>query len=494
MASPFSPTASSSTNLAQATVRGTVWTYLAYYSGKAMVFVSTIILARLLLKEDFGVAGYALTVIAFLDVLSDLGIGSALIYHRDDPRAADTAFWLGLLIGGALYVITWFIAPLAGSYFNDERAVPVTRVLALTFPLAALCNVHDVLLRKGLHFGRKFIPDFTQATSKGLLSIAFAWLGFGAWSLIWGQVAGTALAALAYWYVLPWRPSFQFVRSIARALLSYGFGIVSVNTLNIFVSNADYLFVGRFLGAAALGVYTLAFRIPELLILQMCSIISRVVFPVYAKMRDERGALQRGFLVTERYTALVTVPLSLGLILVAEPFVHTFLGERWLEAIPVLRAITLYALFLSFGYNAGDVYKAEGRPILLTWLTLAQALVLIPALYWAATTIGTIEAIGWTHVVVAFIISVVDLVVALRMLQTPVSAFLAVLRPALMGGAGMSLAVWITLQLVTNTPPWAQLLVSIAVGGLTYLGTLWVMYRDLMLETGQTLRAAFSRS
>src|SRR3712207_1397977 len=126
--------------LAGVTIRGTMWVYLSTYSGKLLVFLSTVILARLLSKEDFGVAGYALVAISFLDVMSDMGIGPALIFHRADPEVSDTAFWLNLGFAAALFGATWLAAPLVGVLFNDQRAVDVTRVLGLTFPITALGN------------------------------------------------------------------------------------------------------------------------------------------------------------------------------------------------------------------------------------------------------------------------------------------------------------------------------------------------------------------
>ncbi|MFQ5617011.1 MAG: lipopolysaccharide biosynthesis protein, partial [Anaerolineales bacterium] len=332
-------TSDSQPNLARETVRGTFWTYASYYSGKLMIFLSTIILARLLTKDDFGVVGYALVTISFLDVLNNLGVGPALIYHREDPKAADTGFWLGLAVSGGLLGLAWLVAPLAGWYFGDPRAIPVIRVLSLTFPLSAFSNIHDSLLRKGLAFKNKFIPDFARAVGKGLFSILFALLGFGAWSLIFGQLIGVAVTVVAYWKVLPWRPSLRFVSSLARSLLRYGISIVALNSLAMLLLNLDYLFIGRFMGAEALGVYTLAFRLPDLSITQFCRVISTVVFPVYVKMRDDPSALRKGFLITLRYVSVVTIPLGVGLALVAEPFVITILTDKWLEAIPVMQAI-----------------------------------------------------------------------------------------------------------------------------------------------------------
>ncbi|HNT24286.1 MAG TPA: lipopolysaccharide biosynthesis protein [Anaerolineales bacterium] len=483
----------SSPDLAKATLRGTFWTYASFYSGKLMVFLSTVILARLLVEEEFGVAGYATVVISFLEVLSDLGIGPALIYHRDNPKARITAFWLNIGIGILLFLVTFFGAPLVGSFFQDPRAVPVTRALALVFPISALGSIHDTLLRKELSFGRKFIPDFVKAISKGLASIILALLGFGAWSLIIGQIVGRALSVVVLWRIMPWRPSFQFAKSLVRPLLSYGLNIVSVDALGITLNNADYLLVGRFLGAAALGVYTVAFRFPDLLVMQFCDVISKVIFPVYARMREDPQALQRGFLTTTRYVSLVTVPMGLGMALVARPLVLAFFTEKWIEAIPVMQAISIYSVMLSLAYNAGDVYKAQGRPIVLTQISILRAIVLIPALLWAILGPGTITAVGWTHAAVAFVSGIFELYIASRMLHTPFQTILATLRPAFVNGALMSAGVLATLTVLNTANHWAQLIASVSVGMAIYSGALWLFHRPLLQGAIETLKAAFKR-
>ncbi len=482
-----------SPDLAKATLRGTFWTYASFYSGKLMVFLSTVILARLLVKEEFGVAGYATVVISFLEVLSDLGIGPALIYHRDNPQARVTAFWLNIGIGILLFLVTFFGAPLAGTFFQDGRAVPVTRALALVFPISALGSIHDTLLRKELSFGRKFIPDFVKAISKGLASILLALLGFGAWSLIIGQIVGRALSVVVLWRIMPWRPSFQFVKTLVRPLLAYGLNIVSVDALGITLNNADYLLVGRFLGAAALGVYTVAFRFPDLLVMQFCDVISKVIFPVYARMREDPQALQRGFLITTRYVSLVTVPMGLGMALVARPLVLAFFTEKWVEAIPVMQAISIYSVMLSLAYNAGDVYKAQGRPIVLTQISILRAIILIPALLWAIQGPGTITAVGWTHAAVAFFSGIFELFIASRMLHTPFRTILDTLRPSFVNGALMAAGVWATLAVLSSANLWLQLIVSISVGALIYAGALWLFHRPLLLGAIETLKAAFKR-
>lgn len=480
--------------LMRATVRGTIWAYAAAYSGKLLVFISTTILARLLLKDDFGLAAYALIFISFLDVLNDLGIGAAVIYHRDDPEVLDTAFWLNLVTGIALFGLTWLVAPLAGSFFNDLRSIPLTRVLALTFPLTALGNIHASLLRKNLTFRRKFVPDVVKALGKGIISISLAWSGLGAWSLVMGQVAGTGLAALAYWWAMPYRPQWRWKQSMARPLITYGGNIVAVDGLGTLINQADYLLVGRFLGAASLGVYTLAFRIPELLVKQFCRIVGQVIFPAYAQMKEDSQGLSRGLLATMRYMTMLTVPISLGLTAVARPLVLTAFSDKWIDAVPVMAAIAIYTLIRSLTFNVGAVYKAQGRPEILTWLSLAQLPILLPSLYWAVQGPGTITAVAWTQVANALIAGIANFVVAARLLQIPLRDIAAAVSPSVASGVVMALVVRAVVNALAGSPPWTQLLAGVLVGMLIYLGAMWLLQRKYVLQARASLQLALSRS
>jgi O-antigen/teichoic acid export membrane protein len=479
--------------LVRAGILGMLWSNAAFYGGKLMVFISTVLLARLLIEEDFGVAGYALIAISLLEVLNNLGVGQALIYEREDAEAASTGFWLALGFGLLLFGLCWVLAPLVGAFFNDERAVPVTRALGLTLPITALGVVHEALLSKRLAFRRKFLPDFAQAISKGVISVALALMGFGAWSLVLGQIGGKLVGVIGYWWVLPWRPQLRFARTQARGLLSYGLSIVALNLLAITLLNIDYLLIGRYLGAAALGVYTLAFRLPDLLIVQLCFVISTAIFPVYARMRDEPGALARGFVATTRYVALVTVPLGLGLALVSRPFVLTIFGERWAEASGVMAAISLYALCAALAYQAGDVYKAQGRTTLLTGLVLVRGAILVPTLWWAATGPATITAVAWSYAGATLLSNAFLLVITSRTLAVPLRVLGDAIAPALLAGSVMSVSVVGILWLTAGAPPAAQLAASVVTGAVVYTGALWLLWREVVVQARDQLQLALAR-
>jgi O-antigen/teichoic acid export membrane protein len=481
-------------DIAGTTIKGTFWIYLSQMGGKLMVFITTIVLARVLSKDDFGVAAYAVVAIGFLEVLKDLGIHQAVIYHKRDPQTANAGFWLGLLIGTGLFALTWFLAPLISMFFRDPRTTSLTRALAFTFPLTSLSNVHEALLRKDLAFGRKMVPDVLRSTMKGVISIVFALLGFGPWSLIYGQLGGTVVAVVGYWWILPWRPSLQMNLKLTKPLLRYGFAVVCINAIGMFLMNTDYLFVGRFLGAVALGVYTLAFRAPDLMISQFFEVLGKVIFPVYAKLRDDIGMLSHAYLGTMRYVTMLTLPVSVGLAILARPFVLTVFSAKWADAIPVIPAIVLYSFLRSITFSIGDAYKAQGRLSILVKLSLLQLMMLVPAIWWSIETYGTITSVGWTLAIVTLVNTVLKVIIGGRILKTPMRLFAIAVEPAFIGTAVMGICVFATLHLTQETPPFFQLIVATLAGIVSYGAALWWLRRPVLLTAGSKVFAAMQRT
>jgi O-antigen/teichoic acid export membrane protein len=459
-------------DFAKVTLKGTAWSYLSVFSGKFLVFVSTIILARLLTKSDFGVVGYAFIVTSFLDALNGLGIGPALIYHEAEPETANTAFWLGLVVGCGLFIITWLIAPLIGDYFNDARAVPVVRAMVLVYPINALGNINQTYLAKNLKFKKKFIPEIVYATSKGIISVGLAVMGFGYWSQVWGQVVSNAVMVAVSRMVYPWNPKFIFSKKIAKSMLRYGLNIVALDSLANLLNNADYLLIGHYLGAEALGVYTLGFRVPEMVLTQFARIVSDVIFPVFVKMKGQVATLNNGFVKSLKYLSMITMPFGIGIALVAKPLVLALFTEKWSEAIPVIRAIAIYALLLSLFRTAGSFYKAQGKPEILTYLTLVRLALLLPALWYVVTALKSIEAVGWVQAIVALLSGVVSLIVASKIFNLKLNEILIQFFPAALSSAIMAAACLTVLYLTQNFSTWLQLGLVALTGIIIYIGVL----------------------
>jgi O-antigen/teichoic acid export membrane protein len=498
MTETTAPASASTLNVQKATLQGTFWNYVSFFGGKSVVLLSTFVLARLLSQEDYGVAGYAFTIISFIEIVSDLGVSAALIYHREDPLAPHTAFWLVLGIGALLGAGLWLVAPLVGIYFQDERAVAVTQVLGLQFAITALGDTHKTQLQKSLSFKRKVISDLTQSLGKAAITITLALLHFGPWSLIGGQLGSYLIGAMTLWVIFPWRPQFRFSPPLAHSMLTYGSKFALTNIVGITLLNVDYLLVGRFLGPVALGTYTLAFRLPDLLIRELCSVLGKVIFPIYAKVRDNPEALRRGMLDTTRYVALVTMPLGLGLAIVADPLTRVLFTAKWEAAIPVMRWIALYALFTSLAFNSGDVFKAQGRMAILTYLSLGKLALLVPGLWWVVAQptsdpLQLLAPVGAVQAGVALIGNAVNLYLAARLLHASLGEVVAALRPAFVGGAVMSLVTIGALLGLASAEPLAQLIGSVLAGGLTYLAVVGWLERDLVQRLWGKARARLAK-
>jgi len=459
-------------DLGHTTARAVLWNYVSYASGKLVVLVTMAILARLLTPADFGLVGFATLVIAHLSVLQNMGLGPAVIQRRDDVEdAAQTVFIVNVALGAVFTGITIAAAPLVASFFREPLVTPILRVLAFSFVLEALGSMHTVVLQKTLAFRRKLIPDLGRAGVQGVVAIGAAATGFGVWALVWGQLAGLLAYVALSWAVVPWRPTYRFHRKLLRPLGRFGIPSVLTDLEYAVWSNLDYIVVGRLLGDAALGVYTIAYRLPELLVQSVWRILARAIFPVFSRIQDDLEALRHGFLATVRYTQVVIVPLCVGLFLTAEPAIDVVFGDQWGAAVPVLRVMAVFTLIGSIGVNVGDVYKAIGRPDILAKLSLVEIAVMVPALILGAE--HGLVGVAWAHAAVATLDTVLRLTVARFVLGIDPRRVAAQLKPGLGAGLVLFAAAGLALRATAGLGNLAVLAITVPVGAAAYLIALW---------------------
>jgi PST family polysaccharide transporter len=453
---------------------GFVWAVASFAGGKLLVFAATLVLARLLVPSEFGLVAFALAVINYLDYLTDLGLGAALIYRSDadDPRVSSTAFWIGVVGAVLLFGASWIVAPLLAHIGPGQKVVPLFRVLALQFLFSALGKAHENRLRRSMQFRRLFAPEFAGGLVKGVVSVVLAATGAGAWSLVIGQLAGTLCQSIGLWIVHPFRPGFVVSRRHVAPMMRFGLGIVAVGLLGQGAKNFDYVVVGARLGAVALGVYYLAFRLPELVILSGFQVANDVLFPFYARLRDgpAQGAddeLRRGYLQTVRLGAMLAWPAALGMAALALPLVLVFYGEPWRAAAHPLALVAIWAGLASLASMPGTIFKALGRSWLLTATGLMQIAILFPAI-WFAAPYG-ITAVAASQVAEKIVSLALLGVVIGRILRIPWYATFTAGAPAL----GLSALVAAALYgLSSVASPVVALAIGLPLGALLYVGLL----------------------
>jgi O-antigen/teichoic acid export membrane protein len=477
----LAPDRSSEADLGRTAARAVMWNYLSFASGKFLVLATTAVLARLLTPQEFGIVAFATVAVNWLGVLKDLGLGGAVIQRREDTEeAAQTAYVLNLGVSVLLTAGTFLAAPAVASFFREPLVVPILRVLSFTFLIQALGSIHLVLLRRNLDFRRKLVPDIGQAVVKGIASIAFALAGFGVWSLVWGSLIGALASSLLAWVVIPWKPRFRMHRRLVRPLMRFGMPLLVTDIEAGIWSNLDYLIVGRLLGDTALGVYTLAYRLPEMLILSVWRVLGAAIFPFFASIQQLPDLLRKGFLATIRYSQIVVVPLCVGLFITAGPAVEVLFGEQWRGAIPVLRLLAVFALVGSIGVNIGDVYKAIGRPDILAKLAFLELVLLTPALILGARH-GLI-GVGAAHAVVAAIDTTIRLTVARRFVNVTFRDIGRQLLPSLKAGAALAAVAAGALWAASPAGPAASLAAAVVTGAAAYGAVLYRVDREAVRQ------------
>jgi PST family polysaccharide transporter len=439
------------------------------------------ILARLLTPSEFGIVGFATLALGYLGVFKDLGLGTAIIQRRDDlEESTQTVFTLNLILGVFLTAATMLSAPLVAGFFDEPLVVPILRVLAMTFILEALGSIHIILLKRNLDFRRKLIPDLGRAIVKGIVSITAAVLGFGVWALVWGQLASVLAAAVLSWAVVDWRPRGEFHRPQVRPLLRFGVPMVIHNIQHAVWLSLDYVVVGRVLGDTALGVYTLAYRLPELLIHSIWTVVAGAIFPFFASIQKFPDLIRKSFLATVRFSQILVVPLCLGLLITAEPAVEVLFGSQWDAAIPVLRIMAIFTLITSVGFNVGDVYKAIGRPDILAKLGILDLAVLTPALILAAPH-GLI-AIAWARTAVAVVDTAVRLFVARRVVDVTFRDIGRELLPSMQAGAALTVVALPVMWGTAAAGHLISLMATTAAGAIAYGATLYRVDRGAVVK------------
>jgi lipopolysaccharide exporter len=469
---------SSSESIGARTMRGMFWAYGSFVGGRLLVLGSTVVLARLLAPEEFGLVALALIFTALLETVSDLGVGQALIISPDDEllTRAETAWVFSVGLGLALSVLTVLFSPAAATFFDEDGLAPMLAVLGTNFFVRSLGSTHYAIAQKRIDFRSRTAAEVADVTVRGLVSIALALSGLGAWSLIIGYLAGTATLSVVLWVMVPWRPSFRPRRADLRQLLGFGGTLSAVDVIAAVLANVDYLLIGRVLGTTALGLYTLAFRLPELLILNLSVVAGRVLFPALAAI-DARRRVE-AFVASFKYTLMVALPLAIGLAILAAPVTEIAFGDQWDRSVEPMRVLTVYALGVTIGIPAGAAYKAMGRADILLKLAIPRACLLIALI---AVFVGDgIVAVAICQAVVAGLFSAIGVGVASRLLGTGLARLVQAAWPAIAASLVMA-AVILAVSLLVEASA-IRLAAAVVLGGTSYSAVLWLVAREDVLR------------
>lgn len=397
------PPARAPRGLTQRALGGMIWTFSGTGVQVVVQLLTIMALGRLLTPAEFGVMGAATVIIALSQIVSQIGVGPAIIQRRTlDQAHLHAAVTLSCSLGIVLGALVYFGAAEIARFYRIPELEPVLRGVAFLFPLDGINTVAKSILTRELRF-RQFVALDVGSYVVGYAGVAvlLAWLDYGVWALVFASLSQAVLRAIAMYTAArhPLRPSFDIQAS--KDLLSFGLGHSIAQIGTVLSQQGDNLVVGRWLGPAALGVYGRAYSLMVMPASAFGRIVNRVLFPVMAQVQDERERLAGAYERALAIVGLVSLPLSSFLWVVAPEFIPVVLGPAWTAVVLPFRLFTVSLLFRMSSKISDACTKAAGEVYIRAILQVGYAVLVV-----VGALVGQRWGVGGVAVAVSFAMSV----------------------------------------------------------------------------------------
>lgn len=459
---------------------GAIWMVSLKFVERGIGFVSTLILARLLLPADFGLVAMAMAVFAFIEIAGQFGFDLALIRNRQAGRAHYDSAWTlsvgyGVVSALALVALAWPTA----AFFGEPRLIAVMFVLALIALIQGFENIGAVDFRKDFRFGQDFLLMLLKKVIAFVVTLSLAFALRSHWALLAGIAASRVSGVALSFAMHPYRPRWQ--TSEIGGLLRFSRWVVLSRILEYANDRGPDFLIGRFLDVASLGLFRVAKEVATLPTTELLFPIMRAVFPGYAAVAQDRGELARAFLGVQGTIVMLTLPAGVAIVILADPIVRLLLGPNWLAAIPLIQVLGVFGALTVFQATNISIFHVLGVPQHAAWLKVAEVLLLLPFLGVVFVHGGGLIFAAWAIVVVQIAVIPAGMILIARLLAVGVADRFRVTWRALAGTACMAIALAGVQALLANGPLGAlaaarQLAVAVPIGAAAFVISVYLLW------------------
>lgn len=471
---------------------GVPWTFVSFGATKVLSLLTTIVLARLLSPADFGLMAIALLAFGALGLFQDLGLGATLVLRQDfEEKALGTILTLLMITAVTVAVIVSALAPLAATFFDEPRLTTLLPVLSTTSVFSSFAWFYESLLQREMDFKRRFAGQVSLSLGFTLTAIPLAIAGAGIWALVLGQVASTVIYSATYLIIVPHRVRPTFERKVAREVFVSGRGFLAQGWLAWISENVDYLLVGRLLGSAPLGFYSMAYRLSELTHFGIADPVAKVTFPAFARMRQRDEDVTETYLSALRLVGLVACVVGAVLSGAATPFTEAVFGSKWLPMIGPLAVLGIWAAVIPLQATMGWLLNSTGHAGTVGTLTAVLLVFETPFLILAAgvgTTAVSFVILGQSLVALPLLAHL-----AHRKLGLDLAGHLGAILPIAVATAFGWLAARLTANATEGIAPIVSLIASGALGVAAYSAAMVALDRDTIRLAIDTARRMLGR-
>ena len=474
-------------------VSGVVWSFAEKFLTMLVQMVVSIIVARRLMPEDFGVMAILTFFTSVALTIVDSGFSQTLIRKRE-PSDSDyrSVFLFNVVVALLLYFVLWALAAPIARFYGHSVIRDVAPVLFLLLPINSLCVVQTVMFTREFRFKLLSNIVFFASLVSGVVAVAMAVAGCGIWALVAQRLLQMGIKAVAFWLIRRWRVRGGVSLSALREMAPFSLRLLATDLIASIYNNVAQLFVGKIYSTASLGYYSQAQKLKDLAVISTVQSVQGVTYPALSKLSADEEKFSAGYERIVRLLSFVLFPAMLGLVAISSDMFMLLLGERWMPTVPYFRILALSGMVYPLamvGYNVLKI-KSDGRVVVRLEVVKRVVMTLV-----LCVTIPTgIEAVAWGMTAMAFVEFLLNSGFALRLMSFGVVRLAKALLPSLL----LSLIVYLGLEILNphlvHLSVALRLTADIALAVVSYIALAWALRLRAFNETIDLIKGVIFKS
>lgn len=458
-------------NIRHQVISGVKWNALGQFGSQGILFVVSILLARILLPEEFGLIGMLIIFTSVSTVFIGSGLGAALIKKKNCTNADySTVFFYNIAVSLLFFAAMFISAPYIAAFYNEPQLTNIARIVAFLFIINAFGMVQITILQKELHFKAINLIQMAAIIVSAIVAVYMAYNDYGVYSLVWQQITHALVSNVLYWIGSAWKPNFVFSRSSFKELFGFGSRLLLSGLLDQIYVSVDSLLIGKIFNAEQLGYYTRAKSTRDMPVANSTGILSKIVFPIFARIDDD-NELRHRHLQLLGLTFFIIMPVMTGMLVVAEPLVIVLFTEKWLPSVWMLQILCAVGFSYPLSVILVQTILAKGRSDVFLKLDVLKKIIGFTAMI-----------IGLYFGLIPFVIGIsianvlgllVNILFVSGLLSLNIKAYVRLLMPVFAICVVMGLLVYGTGALLNITVVW-KLIIQTFSGIIVFFGLSYV--------------------
>lgn len=365
-----------SNNVKQNVVSNLIWRFAERCGAQGVSFIVSILLARLLAPEDYGLIALVTVFTTILQVFVDSGMANALIQKKNaDDLDFSSVFYFNIVVCIILYAVMFLASPWIAAFYRKIELIPIIRVLSLTLVISGVKNVQQAYVSRNMLFKRFFYSTLGGTIFSAVIGIILAYKGYGVWALVIQQIANVSMDTAILWITVKWRPKLMFSWSRLKGLISFGWKLLVSSLIDTIYNNLRQLIIGKLYSASDLAYFNKGKQFPNIIVSNINSSIDSILLPTMSQVQDSSEQVKNMTRRAIKTSTYIMAPLMMGLSFTASTVVELILTEKWIPCVPYMRIFCITFMFYPVHTANLNAIKAMGRSDLFLKLEIIKKVI-----------------------------------------------------------------------------------------------------------------------